>query len=51
MDRTEVKLKSTAVPKILAVLRATKAARYIQIENKIRAGVRYELAANIPLVE
>ena len=51
IDEVEVKLKSSAVPKILAVLPATKAARYIQIENKIRAVVRYELAANIPLVE
>ena len=51
IDEAEVKLKSAAVPKILAVLPATKAARYIQIENKIRAVVRYELAANIPLVE
>ena len=51
IDEAEMKLKSSAVPKILAVLPATKAARYIQIENKIRAVVRYELAANIPLVE
>jgi hypothetical protein len=51
IDEAEVKLKSTAVPKILAVLPATKAARYIQIENKIRAVVRYELAAGIPLVD
>jgi hypothetical protein len=51
IDEAEVKLKTTAVPKILAVLPATKAARYIQIENKIRAVVRYELAAGIPLVE
>ena len=29
---------------------ATTAARYLQIESKIRAIVRYELAANIPLV-
>jgi hypothetical protein len=28
-----------------------KAARYLQIENKIRAVVDYDLAANIPLVE
>ena len=28
-----------------------KAARYIQIENKIRAAIRYELAAGIPLVQ
>ena len=39
------------VPKVLAALPATKAARYIQIENKIRAAIRYELAAGIPLVE
>ena len=51
VDEAEVKLKSSAVPKILATLPATKAARYIQIENKIRALVRYELAAHIPLVE
>ena len=50
IDEAEAKLKSSAVPKILAALPATKAARYIQIENKIRAIVRYELAANIPLV-
>ena len=51
IDEAEVKLKSASAPKILAVLPATKAARYIQIENKIRAAVRYELAAGIPLVE
>jgi hypothetical protein len=51
IDEAEAKLKSTSAPKILAVLPATKAARYIQIENKIRAAVRYDLAAGIPLVE
>ena len=51
IDEAEAKLKSTYLPKILAALPATKAARYIQIENKIRAAVRYELAAGIPLVE
>ena len=51
IDDAEAKLKSASVPKILAVLPATKAARYIQIENKIRAALRYELAAGIPLVE
>ena len=51
IDEAEAKLKSTAAPKILAALPAAKAARYIQIENKIRAAVRYELAAGIPLVE
>ena len=51
IDEAEAKLKSASAPKILAALPATKAARYIQIENKIRAVVRYELAAGIPLVE
>jgi hypothetical protein len=51
IDDAEAKLKSALAPKVLAVLPATKAARYIQIENKIRAAVRYELAAGIPLVE
>ena len=51
VDDAEGKLKASYVPKILATLPATKAARYIQIENKIRAAIRYELAEGIPLVE
>jgi hypothetical protein len=51
VDDAEAKLKASYVPKVLASLPATKAARYIQIENKIRAAIRYELAEGIPLVE
>jgi len=51
IDDAEVKMKSALAPKVLGVLPATKAARYIQIENKIRAAIRYELAAGIPLVQ
>ncbi len=51
IDAAEATLKTSSQPKILAALPATKAARYIQIENKIRAMIRYELAANIPFVE
>jgi hypothetical protein len=51
VDDAEAKLRASYVPKILGTLPATKAARYIQIENKIRAALRYELAAGIPLVE
>ena len=51
IDDAEVKAKSALAPKVLGVLPATKAARYIQIENKIRAAIRYELAAGIPLVQ
>jgi hypothetical protein len=51
IDEAEATLKSSSAKKVLAVLPATKAARYVQIENKIRAAIRYELAAGIPLVE
>ena len=51
IDDAEAAMKRSAAPKILAALPATKAARYIQIENKIRAAIRYELAAGIPLVQ
>jgi hypothetical protein len=50
-DDAEARLKTSMAQKVLAVLPATKAARYIQIESKVRALIRYELAANIPLVE
>ena len=51
VDEAEVKLKGSYLPKVLATLPATKAVRYIQIENKIRAAIRYELAEGIPLVQ
>ena len=51
IDDAEVKAKSALAPKVMGVLPAAKAARYIQIENKIRAAIRYELAAGIPLVQ
>ena len=51
VDDAEAKLKASYAPKVLAVLPATKAARYIQIEKMIRALIRYELAAVIPLVQ
>jgi hypothetical protein len=47
----EVKLLQSYVPKLRKVLPAIKVARYIQIENKIRAAVKYELANQIPLVQ
>ena len=51
VDDAEVKLKASYAPKVLAVLPAAKAARYIQIESKIRAAIRYEMADGIPLVQ
>ena len=51
IDEAEVKLRQSYVPKLEAVLPEAKAARYLQIENKIRAAIRYELAGGIPLVK
>lgn len=50
VEEQEVKLKRSYAEKVGNVLSATKAARYIQIENKIRAIVKMELAQAIPLV-
>ena len=50
IEEGEVKLKRTYADKISKVLPATKTTRYIQIENKIRAVIKMELAQQIPLV-
>ena len=50
VEESEVKLKRTYADKIGKVLPATKTTRYIQIENKIRAVIKMELAKQIPLV-
>jgi hypothetical protein len=51
IDESEVRLRREYAAKLTRVIPAAKAARYLQIENKIRAAVRYELASRIPLVE
>lgn len=51
IEVAESKLKQTYADKLSKVIPAAKAARYIQIENKIRAVVRYQLAEAIPLVD
>ena len=43
-------MKRSYVPKLEKVLPGAKVARYMQIESKIRAIVKMELAASIPLV-
>ena len=47
----EANLKSTYVPKLSKALPVKKVARYLQIENKIRAVVKYDLAQGVPLVQ
>ena len=51
IQESELKLQQTYVPKLEKVLPVVKVARYIQIESKIRALVRYVLASKIPLAE
>jgi hypothetical protein len=50
IDRAEADLKSTYAPKLGKALPVRKVARYLQIENKIRAVVRYDIASGVPLV-
>jgi hypothetical protein len=50
VEESEVKLRQAYAAKLDKVLPATKVARYLQIENKIRAIVKFELATLIPLV-
>ena len=51
IEVAEANLKSTYAPKLSKALPVKKVARYLQIENKIRAVVRYELAQGVPLVQ
>lgn len=50
IDQTEADLKSAYAPKLSKVLPMTKVLRYLQIENKIRAVIRYDIASGVPLV-
>ena len=51
IQQDEAKMNRSYVPKLSGVLPGAKVARYLQIETKIRAVARYELAARIPLVQ
>lgn len=50
VEESEVTLRKSYAAKLGKDLPAKKVARYLQIENKIRALVKFELAAQIPLV-
>lgn len=50
LDQDEITMRKTYSARLNRVIPAKKVARYLQIENKIRAALRYELAAGIPLV-
>jgi hypothetical protein len=50
IEKGEAAVKEFFVPKLSQVLPPKKVARYFQIENIIRAALKYELAGEIPLV-
>ena len=49
IESAELEAKRAMLARVGKVLPAQKVARYAQIENKIRALVKYELAINVPL--
>jgi len=51
IERDQVKQKELYFRTLNKTLPAKKVARYLQLENKINAMVRFELAAKIPLVK
>lgn len=51
IDREEASLKAAYAPKLGKVLPMIKVVRYLQIENKIRAVVRYDITAGVPLMK
>lgn len=50
IQKAELKVKESYLPKFRKVIPETKVARFLQIENKIDALIKLELAADIPLI-
>jgi len=50
VDEAEIKARRTMRNRVMRVLPAVKAARYMQLEEKIRAVQDYDEAATVPLV-
>ena len=51
LDKDEASHRKTYAGKVVQVLPAKKAARYLQIENEYRLLLKYDLAATVPLVQ
>ena len=49
IDQSEITLRKSYEARLKGALPGKKVARYLQIESKIRAAIRYELADGIPL--
>jgi hypothetical protein len=50
IEKDRAALMGEWYPKFRKILPATKAARFMQVENKLQVLIDYQLAANIPLV-
>jgi Spy/CpxP family protein refolding chaperone len=50
LDESEIKARRTMRNRVMRALPAVKAARYMQLEEKIRAVQDYDVAATVPLV-
>ena len=50
-DDTELKARKTLQSRVMKVLAPKKAARYLQLESKVRAVHAYNIAATIPLLK
>jgi hypothetical protein len=50
IDQDEITMRKSYQARLNRALSGKKVARYLQIENKIRAAIRYDLADGIPLV-
>ena len=51
IEQGRINLKQSYRPKLRQALPEKKVARYLQIENKVEAVIRYELAGKVPLVK
>jgi calcineurin-like phosphoesterase family protein len=51
IEQDRINLKQSYRPKLRQALPEKKVARYLQIENKVEAVIRYELAQKVPLVK
>ncbi|MGH9809689.1 MAG: hypothetical protein ACRD9W_20965 [Terriglobia bacterium] len=51
IEESELKAKRAFVPRLAKVLPGQKVARYMQLENKVRALVKYEIAGEVPLAQ
>jgi len=51
IEEAEIKAKRALIQKVRAVLPGLKATQYVQIENKVRALVKYEIAGEVPLAQ